>query len=392
MTATLSPAAGCEIVDIAWLQARQDAWDDLVANAASPNPFYSRRMVGAHVAHGLAGSGLRFIVVRRGDSLLALLPYRPGGARVGLRRAHAAWTSPYAVESTPLIAKAGLADNAAALLDGLKAAGPLWLFPLLSLEASSGAALRAGIASRRWPQETLSPFGRAVFGEQDKTDFESYLGAKRRRDLRRQRRRLAETGRLDVQSFVKGAGLDRAVADFLALELRGWKGNSGTALASRKNTASFLHAAFAEDGGPVTCRADVMKLDDRPVAITLSFLCGGTAYLFKTAYDEDLARHAPGVLLKEDIVRIWRETGFARGLNSVGAEGNVLEIFFPGREAIGDLLFPTDAKTSPRALVSMARQEALRRRAAASMKSLYWRLRAACHPTSAKGLASVEGK
>jgi CelD/BcsL family acetyltransferase involved in cellulose biosynthesis len=385
-------AARCEIVDVDWLQGRREAWDRLVTEAVTPNPFYAGRIVSAHVAHGLAGRDLRFVAVHRRDRLLALVPFRSSGARLSLwRRAHAGWISPYVVTSTPLIARDGLARHVDALLDGLSAGGSLWLLPLLSLESDAGAALRAGIAARGWPSAVLSAFVRPVLDGRGESAYEAHIGTNRRKDLHRRRRRLAERGRLEVTSFVQGEGLRRAVEDFLALELMGWKGLGGTALASRPNTASFLRAAFADDSGPVACRADMLTLDGRPIAISLAFVCGGASYLFKTAYDETLRRHAPGVLLEDEIVRIRRETGFAESLNSASLPGGLLETLYPHREPMGDLLLATRGY-SAHALASLAKQEALRRHATGRLKPLYRRLRAACHPTSAKGRASVEAK
>jgi CelD/BcsL family acetyltransferase involved in cellulose biosynthesis len=385
--------ACCEVVGLGWLEARAAAWDHLVAEAATPNPFYVRRIVAAHGAHGLAPPNLSFVVVHRGDSLLALLPFKPRGARLGLsRRAHAGWITPYIVTSTPLIARQGLGEHAELLLDGLRAAGSLWLLPLLSLESDAGAALQAAAARREWPSEILSTFGRAVLEGAAPDSYESHVGKNRRKDLARRHRRLAELGHLRTQSFPAGESLRRAVEDFLTLEARGWKGAGGTALASRPETAAFLRAAFADSGGPVSCRADVLSLDERPIAISLAFLSGGTAYLFKTAYDESLRRYAPGVLLEDEIVRIRRETGFAGRLNSASMPGSVLDTLYPHREQMGDLIFATDPAVTPHALAAWARQEALRRQATEQLKGLYRRLRAACHPTSAKGLASVEAK
>lgn len=392
-TGRRSWGACCEIVDAAWLEGRADAWDRLVAEAATPNLFYARRIVLGHLAHGLAGPKLRFLAAHRGESLLALLPYEPRGARVGLLKgADAGWVSPYVVTSTPLIANGGLAENAELLLDGFRRAGPLWLLPLLSLESRAGAALRAALRARGWPSTTLSTFGRAVLDGGDAEAYEPHLGPRRRKDLGRRRRRLAELGRLQVRSFDDGDGLKQAVEDFLALEFRGWKGAAGTALACRPNTASYLRAACADAGGAVTCRADVLSVDDRPIAVSLAFVSGGTAYMFKTAYDETLRRHAPGVLLEDEIVRIRRETGFAERLNSATLPGSMLETLYPHREEMGDLVFATDPGVSAEALASLARQEAWRRGAAERLKGLYRRVRAACQPTSARGLASVEGK
>jgi CelD/BcsL family acetyltransferase involved in cellulose biosynthesis len=382
----------CDIVDSAWLEGSAEAWDRLAAEAVTPNPFYARRLVQAHVAHGLARA-LRFIVVHRGERLLALLPYEPRGARIGLsKRAEAGWITPYIVTSTPLIARDGLTDNADALLDGLRTAGPLWLLPFLSVESRAGAALQTALATRRWPSETLSPFSRAVLDGADPDAYARHLGARRRKDLGRRRRRLAELGRLQLASHCEGEGLRRAIEDFLALEARGWKGAGGTALACRPETAAYLRAAFAASDDAVACRADVLSLDDRPIAISLAFVSGGTAYMFKTAYDEALRRHAPGVLLEDEIVRLRRETGFAECLNSATLPGSVMETLYPHREAMGDLLIATDASVSAEAFARLARREALRRGALERLKGIYGRLRAACQPTSARGLESVEAK
>ena len=100
-------------------------------------------------------------------------------------------------------------------------------------------------------------------------------------------------------------------------------------------------------------------MDGRPIAISLALLCGGTAHLFKTAYDETLRRHAPGILLEDEIVRIRRETGFARRLDSASRPGSVLETLYAHREPIGDLLFATGS-VSARALAALAQREARR--------------------------------
>jgi CelD/BcsL family acetyltransferase involved in cellulose biosynthesis len=387
------PAVRCEIVDSAWLEGRAEAWDRLIADAATPNPFFARRLVQAHLAHGLASPDLRFVAVHRGDALLALLPFDPHGTRVGLwRRAAAGWISPYVVTSTPLIARHGLRDHADALLDGMRAAGRLWLLPLLSLDSAAGAALQAALAARGWPTRTLSPFGRAVLDGCDEGAYESHLGSRRRKDLGRRRRRLAELGRLEVTSVCDGEGLRRAVEAFLRLEASGWKGAGGTALACRPETAAYLRAAFTDAGGPVCPRADMLCLDGRPVAISLAFVCGGTAYMFKTAYDESLRRHAPGVLLEDEIVRLRRETGFAERLNSATLPGSVMEHLYPHREAIGDLLIATDAGVPASEFDALTRQDALRRRSVERLKRLYRRVRSACQPTAARGLASVDAK
>ena len=64
--------------------------------------------------------------------------------------------------------------------------------------------------------------------------------------------------------------LAAAVASFLALELQGWKGRRGTAMASRPYAAAFLRQLFDGQRGPVSVRADWLALDSKPLAVSLS--------------------------------------------------------------------------------------------------------------------------
>ncbi|HEX2726441.1 MAG TPA: GNAT family N-acetyltransferase [Beijerinckiaceae bacterium] len=373
-SSALPPPTGA-IVTLDWLRARADAWDRLVAEAAAPNPFYARRIVVAHVEHDLAGPDLRFVAVHRGDELLALLPFRPRGARLALfRRAAAGWISPYVVTSTPLVTRHGSATAIDALLTTMATAGEgaLWVLPLLALDSVVGAALQAAIVARQWPARTLSAFDRPVFDAHDAGAYAAHLGAGRRKDLQRRRRRLAERGSVEMHSFTDGAALSQAVDEFLTLEQKGWKGAAGTALACRENTAAYLRAVFADGAGPVACRADVLRLDGRPIAMSLAFVSGGTAYMFKTAYDETLRRYAPGVLLEDEIVRAC-QSGFAERLDSATMPGGVMDSLYPHRQRMGDLLFATDAAFGSERFAALAERETTCRRAIARLKTLYRR-------------------
>jgi CelD/BcsL family acetyltransferase involved in cellulose biosynthesis len=157
----------------------------------------------------------------------------------------------------------------------------------------------------------------------------TYLKPDRRKGLRRQRRRLAEQGALAFQSVMGGSTLlQQAVEEFLALEARGWKGARGTALACRRQTADFARTLFVRAGqGGVSPRADVLSLDGRPIAVSLALVCGGTAHLLKTAYDESLRAYAPGLILEDEIIRAFHATAFADRLDTASVAGSALDDF-----------------------------------------------------------------
>ena len=105
---TLRPAAAPISAGLAaFAELGEAEWDALLGQALDPNPFHGRLVLTAHAAAGLLPERLRFIAVRGGAGLEALLPYLPGGSLVGWRRAHRVWMPPqFAVDATPLIGSA----------------------------------------------------------------------------------------------------------------------------------------------------------------------------------------------------------------------------------------------------------------------------------------------
>lgn len=370
-------------LDLAAMNRHAAAWDALVAEAADPAPFFTRQVIGAHAAHGM-GADVRFLAAWCGPRIVALLPYRPRGARLGfVSRAACAWSSPFAPCSTPLVAAADLAGNVALLLDAA-AARPdrLWLLPHLAVASPVGVALTGEARRRGWPLAVIGGFARPVLDR--RADYESYaaeLPPGRRKDMARRWRRLREQGEVALASATGGDALDRAVRCFLELEAAGWKGAHRTALASRPELAAFAHDLF-RDGpgpaggpGPVGARADALTLDGRTIAASLALVCRGTAYLLKTAYDERHARFAPGLLLEDAIVRHVHAEPFAARLNSAATTATPLDELYPDREAVGDLVLSADPSVAQAALDRIARRETLRREGLRRAKDLYWRVR-----------------
>ena len=66
--------------------------------------------------------------------------------------------------------------------------------------------------------------------------FEASLSTKKRKELRRQARRLAEEGHFAITREHGDEALSAWIEEFLALERAGWKGASGSALSSSRET------------------------------------------------------------------------------------------------------------------------------------------------------------
>ncbi|ACL60400.1 GNAT family N-acetyltransferase [Methylobacterium nodulans] len=364
-------ALRAEIMPVASLD--QEAWDALMARAAAPSPDYSRRMIEAHRAHGLAPSDLACLAVRDGAALLALLPFR--FARLSLRgRLATPFTSPTITATAPLVAGGpAFAPALAALTDGLARVSPAWWWPLLPEEMPAGRGLLGAMAQAGWDVAPVSSFARPVLDRH--ASHAAYLAANpnkgRLKDLRRRRRRLDEAGAVSLESIGPEGDLAAATAAFLALERSGWKGRTGTALASRPATVAFAAALFRAGSGPVMARADLLRLDGIPIAASLALVCGRTVFLLKTAYDERHAAFAPGALLEAEIVRALHEGGEADRLDSVTRESRVLSDLYPARTAIAEIAATAPGGPSASGLAArLRRYHALRQRAVAVRTAL----------------------
>src|SRR5690606_20919595 len=128
-----------------------------------------------------------------------------------------------------------------------------------------------------------------------------YLGrtvsAGRRKELRRQRRRLEDVAPV---TFAATTGADEAAAvlrDFFALEASGWKGLAGTAAANDRAVRAFVEAAAAGLAAEGKAQVHRLCLNGRAIATALTLRSGGTAWFWKVAYSEGLAGASPGVQL-----------------------------------------------------------------------------------------------
>ncbi|MFY9289415.1 MAG: GNAT family N-acetyltransferase [Methylorubrum rhodinum] len=348
LDAALDAAPEAAVVPVSALE--PGAWDALALAAVEPHPFYARRPVEAHRASGLAPADLAAVVVPGpagvSGGLAALLPFVLRADIAGLGAAIAQpFLSPYVTASAPLVADGPDLDlRLDALVAGLARAsgGRCWRWPLLAVESRPGAGLLAAMARAGWQVATVASFERPVLDR--RASHLAFLAdhphKSRLKDLRRRRRRLAESGALAFETATEGPALEQALDAFLALEAAGWKGEAGTALASRPDSARFARALFRQDetSGPPAVRADSLCLDGRTIAASLALVSGRTAYLLKTAYDESLRAHAPGLVLEDEIIRALHDTTFADRLDSATLPGSPLEGLFPERVRIAEIL------------------------------------------------------
>lgn len=123
-----------------------------------------------------------------------------------------------------------------------------------------------------------------------------------RRNLRRQRKKLEQHGRVTFSLARSGPELEAAFADFIRLEASGWKGEEGKGSAIRLHPylMSFyteLRDGFGWEDG---CHIFLLKLDGVAIAAQFCLFAGNTLSMQKIAYDQTWQAEAPGNLLMRE--------------------------------------------------------------------------------------------
>ena len=214
--------------------------------------------------------------------------------------------SPYGTLCTPLLDR-GLAEEAAkALMNEARDTGAHAL--ILRDVSLSGAAMKAFTQALR--QQGMRPIilhshlRACLDARRDADDvLRDALSAKKLKELRRQRNRLAEHGTVRFEIARSPTTSAGAIEVFLALEASGWKGERGTALRQDEGDASFIRSAtrgLAETG---QCEIVTMHAGDTPVAAAVVLRHLDRAFYFKLGIDERFAKFSPGVQLTLDLTR-----------------------------------------------------------------------------------------
>ena len=268
-------------------------WDVLVGEALSPNPFFSPAFLVPYAAN-LAPAGLRLAVVREGGGGRWLAAAPVALRRCGfLFRERTFWAAEYGPLGVPLVHPEAGSEALAMLLETAAAGSPVLRLPFLPVAGAVTQRLNAAAKDWRWLEGSVEERASHDGGAKGEAQLAAALTTKRRKEMERLKRRLSEDGELVFDSL-RGAEALAAMAEFLALEHRGWKGRSGTALASREATSRFAEGFIARLAGQDGLRLDRMRLDGKPLALLAVIKAGGRTFAWKIAFDEGFARFSPG--------------------------------------------------------------------------------------------------
>jgi hypothetical protein len=218
----------------------------------------------------------------------------------------------------------------------------------------------------RWQRASLRVSG----------DFDDWLSTsldqKRRKELRRLRNRLSEQGDLEIKTLGKKDDPEPFISDFLTLEAGGWKGKSGTALASKPDIAAATHQALAALHKSGKLRFWFMMLDGKAIASLFAYVDGNQASLGKIAYDEAFSKYSPGTLLVLDATESFFREGDVIEIDSSAIPGHpMIDHLWRERTDMADIIFAPSTVSRTR-FTAIVMAEKMRRSLRAALKVVYY--------------------
>jgi CelD/BcsL family acetyltransferase involved in cellulose biosynthesis len=315
-------------------------WDALAQWASEPNPFHeSWYLLPALRAFDPDGE-VTLLCLEAGGQLAGVLPVVRQTRYYGHPVRHwANWLHGNTFVGAPLVAQGferafwrelfawcdGHPGGALFLhLSHIPAEGPLHdaLAQVLAEQGRQGSTVmreeRAALRSALSPEAYL----------------EESLSSKKRKELRRQHRRLAEEGALTVERIGGIENLADWTDEFLALEESGWKGEQGSALACNPYTAALFRSSL--EGAAVRGRLErlAIRLDGKPLAMLATFLSPPGAFSFKTAFDETYGRFSPGVLLQRENLELLARADIVWTDSCAAADHPMIDHFWRERRTV----------------------------------------------------------
>jgi len=358
-----------EVYECDQLTALGVAWRDLYERCLEPNIFLHPDFAIPAYAY-LRPKGLRIIAVFDGDApegrLLALAPIVAPSIRFGVARF---FLHKQSVLGLPLVDRPLAGVALAALLDAVKRLPSAPSALVFSDIPRDGATYRllCDLAGPRF--QVLGQYERAALFLATAPGRINQK-TKARKNALRLLRRFGERGALSYRIW-SDAEAPAAMSEFLALEAKGWKGASRTALGSAPDRAAFASEIAARFAPLQKLRIESLDLDGRPVAMGIMLEDHAGAYFWKTAYDEAYAAYSPGVLFIRELThRLAAGRSFVKVDSCAMPDHPMIDRLWPDRLTIADIgiaLAP-----GPRGLAALG-LERLRRHGRALAKALLLR-------------------
>jgi len=320
-------------------------WQALSERTIEPNGYYLPYWEGAVSASARSRTGALALCASDASSrLIGLLPVVPLWRAYRIPLPALVSADPYGTLSSPPLDHDAAHDAAVQLLARARATGARAL--LLRDVALDGAAMKAvtnaldrdGLTPRVQNAHVRAALDATRDGE---TLLREAIGAKKLKELRRQRHRLGEHGAVTFEIARTPDEAAPALETFLWLEASGWKGKRGTALIQHDGDASFIRRAVRALAEARQCEIVTLRAGTTPVAAGIVLRHHDRAFFFKLGVDEHFARYSPGVQLTLELTRhLCADPAITSADSTANADHPMINPIWRGRIAIGDVLLP----------------------------------------------------
>jgi len=273
---------------------------DLAVRSLTPNPFYHPAVLSAAIEH-LSTQVTRLTVIRENGQPVAALPTQN---RQGFPLYSRAFTHIYNYLHSPLYLNTE--SLRMCILESLAHStfGTL-LLPTISLSDQFQLDLL----------EALQGTGSSIiyFNKYERAGYLASLETNPAELSKSQQKKLAKKrSALNENSTVTELEVDNHqtfAEHFLELEELGWKGRSGSALASSKSGQNFFFSIIRNELFRPHLLCSKLSSNDTNLALSCTFTIGASAFRFKTTYNENYKRYSPGAVLEIDILKSLASKG-----------------------------------------------------------------------------------
>jgi len=325
-----------------------DEWRALAEHAIEPNGYY---LPAWELAVNASANGRTAVTAlsawkearqERPSHLIGLLPVVSLWRDLRIPLPALVSASPYGTLCTPLIDRNSAGEAIKGLIDQARAAGAHAL--ILRDVSLNGAAMKAFSEVLRQdgmrPQILQSHHRACLDARRDADDvLQDALGAKKLKELRRQRNRLGEYGAVRFDVARTPEAVAAATEIFLILEASGWKAERGTALLQDEGDACFIRRATRELAATGQCEIVTLYAGETPVAAAIVLRHQDRAFYFKLGIDERFAKFSPGVQLTLELTRhLCADAALATADSTASADHPMINPIWRGRLKIADVV------------------------------------------------------
>jgi CelD/BcsL family acetyltransferase involved in cellulose biosynthesis len=292
-------------------------WEKLAAEALIPNAFYEPWMLLPALRHLAEGEKIIFVLVYEQDRRLTgffPLRIRPR-SHLSPTAVLTMWQHKHCYLCAPLLHRDCAAPVLEAFFEWLRSSPygcRLFDSGLFPADGQFQSILMETLTRVAHDCLVLASYPRALFarGVSAETHIEQSFSAKKRKEYRRQEKRLSECGELTYQSAVTEAELKEWLDTFLRVESEGWKGEEGVSFSYSSSSRAFLYEMLVEAHLKGRLVLLTMRLNGRPIALKCNLLTADGGFAFIITYQEAYAKFSPGVLLElENLREMYADPG-----------------------------------------------------------------------------------